>query len=196
VGDSNSDRDMAETCMILSRICHAGNPNRAIVVIHHSLTGRGGAAKSMGADRSSYGRNSKALFAWTRGQINVAPVSEDDNDTLAIACGKNNNGREFPPFAIHLNPDTLIYDLAPTTDLDSWREKNTGSKPDRVTPAAVADLCPSTGATKSALAKLIIDNYATSRATAFRFVERADSSKTIRWDIKKDAFVPILNTAL
>jgi len=35
-----------------------------------------------------YGRNSKVLHAWTRGQINLAPMSEDNNDVLALSCGK------------------------------------------------------------------------------------------------------------
>jgi hypothetical protein len=50
--------------------------------------GRAGSSSAMGADRGSFGRGSKVLFSWVRAQINVAPYSVDDNNTLIIASGK------------------------------------------------------------------------------------------------------------
>ena len=94
-GDLNSDADMRAVCVRLSQLAKRGNPKRALIVLHHALTGRGGASKATGFDRSSFGRNSKVLLAWTRGQINLSPASEHDNETLVVSCGKNSNGREF-----------------------------------------------------------------------------------------------------
>ncbi len=95
-GDLNKDADMKATVQMLARLCRRGNPNRAIIVLHHSLTGKAGAARATGFDRTSFSRNSKTLFAWTRGQINLAPVNADNNDCLIVACGKCSNGKEFP----------------------------------------------------------------------------------------------------
>ena len=74
IGDLNKDDDMRATLKALSRICRKGNPRRAILVLHHALTGKAGAARATGFDRASFGRNSKALFAWTRAQFNIAPL--------------------------------------------------------------------------------------------------------------------------
>jgi RecA-family ATPase len=109
-GDLNKDVDMQETLTALSRLCRMGNPERGIIVIHHALTGRGGAIKATGYDRASFARNSKTLLAWTRGQINLASVDEENYDRLIVACGKCSNGREFQPFAVRLNPDTMLYE--------------------------------------------------------------------------------------
>ena len=63
------------------------------------------------------------LLAWTRAQINVAPGKPDNNETLILACAKNNNGLEFPPFAARLNPETMIYEVDADFDIDAWREE-------------------------------------------------------------------------
>jgi hypothetical protein len=60
-----------------------------------------------GFDRSSFGRNSKVLFMWTRAQINIAPVRPDDNSLLIIASGKCSNSAEFQPFAARLDSHTM-----------------------------------------------------------------------------------------
>ncbi len=118
MGDLNKDCDMAATCQTITRLCRKGNPQRAIIILHHTITGRVGAAKSFGMERAGYGRNSKMLQAWTRAQINLAPMSTEDNDVLAVMCGKCNNGREFPSFAIRLNPATMIYEPALDVDME------------------------------------------------------------------------------
>ncbi len=120
IGDLNKDTDMKATLQLLSRICRKGNPQRGIVVLHHAITGRSGAAKATGYDRASFARNSKSLHAWTRGQINLVSFDEDNYDRLVVACGKCSNGREFQPFAIRLNPDTMIYECDPTANVKEW----------------------------------------------------------------------------
>jgi RecA-family ATPase len=95
IGDPNSDRDMTETVFTLGRLCRSGDPMRAIVLIHHALTGKAGISKAAGWERIGYARNSKVLASWARAQINVAPENEDNNDRLVFVCGKNNDGKEF-----------------------------------------------------------------------------------------------------
>jgi hypothetical protein len=123
IGDLNSDADMIATLRELSRIVWRGNPDRALVLLHHALTGRVGVAKAFGLERAGFARNSKALLGWTRAQINVIPGAEDSNDQLVLTCGKNSNGKEFPSIAVRLNSDTLIYELDTSFDMEGWRQE-------------------------------------------------------------------------
>jgi hypothetical protein len=144
MGDLNSDDHMLNTCRELSRLSKAGNPKRACVVAHHTVVGRAGAVKAVGYDRGSYGRNSKALLGWTRAQINLAPGSPDNNEVLVVSCGKCSNGREFEPFAIRLNPETMIYELHPEFDLEAWLGEYGGQSKQNeplVTIDGVKELC-------------------------------------------------------
>jgi RecA-family ATPase len=88
VDDPNSDRDMQATLSHIGRLTRKHNPKCIAIVIAHARTGRAGSSSAMGADRGSFGRGSKVLFSWVRAQINVAPYSVDDNNTLIIASGK------------------------------------------------------------------------------------------------------------
>src|SRR5688572_8779773 len=69
------------------------NVDRAAVVLHHALTGKLGAARATGYERSSFGRNSKLLQAWTRGQINLAPASAHDNSKLVASKTNSSSTR-------------------------------------------------------------------------------------------------------
>jgi hypothetical protein len=120
-GDLNADADMGATLRELGRVARAGNPDRALILLHHALTGRAGAARAFGLERTGFSRNSKVLQTWTRAMINVIPAQEETNDTVVLACGKNSNGLEFAPVAIRLNTD-MIYELAHDFDIDAWRE--------------------------------------------------------------------------
>jgi hypothetical protein len=97
IGDLNSDRDMVETLSTLGRITRKGNPQRIPMVVHHSLTGKIGAAKATGIDRGSFGRNSKVLHGWARSQINLAPYNAENNEAIIVTSGKCNNAMEFDP---------------------------------------------------------------------------------------------------
>ena len=82
--DLNKDKEMMAVLRLVHRIgCHR-DPKRANVVLHHATTGKAGLAKASGIDRASFGRNSKTLHSWARGQINVAPLNPDDNELLAV----------------------------------------------------------------------------------------------------------------
>jgi 5S rRNA maturation endonuclease (ribonuclease M5) len=181
IGDLNKDADMKLTLQTLSRICRKGNPKRAIVVLHHALTGKAGASKATGFDRASFGRNSKTLHAWTRAQINLAPVDPDTNDRLIVACGKCSNGREFQTFAVRLNPDMMIYECDPTVDVSQWEQDITGAKDTTplMNPDRVRELCAVMGSSKATLAKSIMDDCGCYRGSAYRYITRAEQAKKI-----------------
>jgi hypothetical protein len=189
-GDLNKDADMKATLQVLSRVCRRGNPKRAIIVLHHAITGRGGAAKATGYDRASFARNSKMLHAWARGQINLAPVDPDSNDRLIIACGKCSNGREFQTFAVRLNPDTMIYECDPTVDVSQWERDITGTKDNAplMNPDRVRELCAVTGSSKAALAKSIMDDCGCYRGSAYRYITRAEQSKKITFNKSHETY--------
>jgi hypothetical protein len=183
-GDLNSDVDMRHTLTSMSRLVKIQNPNRATAVLHHALTGKAGAAKAIGWDRSSFGRNSKVLHSWTRGQINVSPGNPDSNDVLVLACGKCSNGREFAPFAVALNPATMIYEVAPGFDLKGWEaeiNRNGHANKIFVPLELVADLAKG-GKAKKELAKAIIDETGCGKTCAYSRIEQAISAKKIHRD--------------
>jgi hypothetical protein len=119
--DLNTDKVMANLLRTLARLSRKLDPKRAVIIVHHAITGKSGAAKATGLDRSSFGRNSKVLQSWARAQINIVPANEDDNGKLLFFCGKNNNGPEFRGFAADLGND-FIYRVDDTFDLDEWKE--------------------------------------------------------------------------
>jgi len=81
-GNLNTDSAMLKTCRTITDLARLGKPDCSIVVLHHTLTGKEGAKKATGYDRASYGRGSKSLQFWTRGQLNVAPGSAENNAKL------------------------------------------------------------------------------------------------------------------
>jgi AAA domain len=119
--DLNSDRCMTETLRELSRITRRGNPKRIPLMLHHAGTGKPGIQKATGFDRSSFGRNSKVLFSWTRAQINVSPGLPNDNSVIVVSSAKCSNAREFEPFAAELDDVTMLYRLKEDFDFDAWQ---------------------------------------------------------------------------
>jgi hypothetical protein len=189
-GDLNKDADMKATLQMLSRVCRRGNPKRAIIVLHHAITGRGGAVKATGYDRASFARNSKMLHAWARGQINLAPVDAENNDRLIIGCGKCSNGREFKTFAVRLNPETMIYEPDPTVDVSQWAKDIAGesNREPLMNPERVGELCRSL-MTKGDLAKAIMDSCGCYRGSAYRYIARAEG-KTIKFNKSNETYCP------
>ncbi|HEY5043694.1 MAG TPA: AAA family ATPase [Verrucomicrobiae bacterium] len=185
-GDLNKDADMKATLQTLSRLCRRGNPQRAIIVLHHSLTGKAGAVRATGYDRASFARNSKTLHAWTRGQINLAPVDADNNDRLIVACGKCSNGKEFPAFGVRLNFE-MIYECDPTIDVSAWQSEMNGKtesadlSPDMVA-GIVAELGKASGAPKKpAIVKALRAETGCVTGSAYRAIERAENAKKIHY---------------
>ncbi len=183
IGDLNKDVDMKATLQILTRISRRTNPMRGILALHHAITGRSGASKAIGYDRSSFARNSKALHSWARGQINIAPVDANNNDRLIFACGKCSNGKEFPPFAVRLDTESMIYECDPDVDIKQWEAEMSGQKSNEalITPEKVADLCCGPK-TRSELVKLIMDESGCSKPTAYRHVFATIKAKKLTFN--------------
>jgi hypothetical protein len=121
--DLNADKEMLNTARDFGRLVKQGNQKRTPLLIHHARTGQAGAASATGFNRGSYARNSKALYGWTRAQINLCPYNENDNDILVVASGKCNNAREFEPFAIELDKESMTYARNDGIDLNEWKER-------------------------------------------------------------------------
>jgi AAA domain len=185
-GDLNKDADMRTTLQTLSRLCRHGNPQRAMMVLHHSLTGKAGAVRATGYDRASFARNSKTLHAWARGQINLAPVDADNNERLIVACGKCSNGKEFPAFGVCLNSE-MIYECDPSIDVSAWQSEMTG-KPEtaNLSPEMVAEIVAELGKTvgapkKPQIVKALRDETGCAASGAYKAIERAERAKKIHY---------------
>jgi phage/plasmid primase-like uncharacterized protein len=153
IGDINKDADMRQSLMAISRLAKYQNPKRAIIILQHALTGQAGHSKAVGFDRASFARNSKTLYNWTRAQINLAPVDENNNDSIIIACGKCSDGQEFPPFAVTLDPETMIYAHDPSVNLDEWRQtvgRKSAGRPASYSPLDILSLIPQVGISNDA----------------------------------------------
>src|SRR5262249_30071907 len=148
----NSDRYMTDTLREISRITKRGNPKRIPVIIHHAGTGKAGILKATGFDRSSFGRNSKVLFSWTRAQINVSPGSPDDNSVIVISSAKCSNAREFEPFGAALDEETMLYRRDENFDLDAWQHSLESPRggAEKLSVEMILSLLPATGSVPKA----------------------------------------------
>jgi len=173
IGDLNKDEDMSNTLLSLTRISKTDNAEMTNIVLHHAITGKIGAAKATGYDRASFGRNSKVLHSWTRGQINVAPGSSSNNSLLVVSCGKCSDGIEFKPFAVRLNPISMIYEIEESFDFDAWQDELAGKQPAKMSILRVSELCSKFPLTKPELVKAIRQDSGCSSASAYRWIEKA-----------------------
>lgn len=190
IGDLNKDADMRATCQAISRMAFHGNAERVPLVVHHALTGRAGAARATGYERASFGRNSKVLHGWSRGQVNIVPGNEDDNDVLVLSCGKNSNGKEFKPFAVRLNPATMIYETDPTFDLEAWGVEIGGvkAKSPVCTVDSVTAALKGGALSKKALTAALIQETGCGKSLAYKCVNAAEEKKQITRDPNTDAY--------
>jgi hypothetical protein len=139
--DLNSDKFMGDTVRDILRVTKRGNPKRLPLVLHHAATGKAGAQKTTGWDRSSFGRNSKVLQIKARAVINVAPAQPDDNSVIIVASGKCNNMPEFEAFAARLSFETMLYARDDDFDMEGWRQEvGTQTSKSSVKPQIVREL--------------------------------------------------------
>ena len=190
IGDLSKDVDMMRTCNAIGSISRAGNPERAILIATHALTGLAGIKKAFGFEAAGFGRNSKVLQFWSRAFINAFPAAEDYS-ILGISCGKNNNGKIFSPFAVRLDPDTKIYELEPDFDMDALREQveRGPKKRDKYSPEIIAEMDwpePTGGGERGQLdKKQLIDavkqETGCSKTTAYRLIDMAVINRLIKY---------------
>jgi putative DNA primase/helicase len=174
--------EMLAAVSACSRVARYANPRRSPILLHHALPGSAGAQRAVGMERATYGRDSKILHQLARSVINLTAISEDSNDQLLVTCGKCSDGREFHPFIIRLNPDTLIYECDPSANVPevletvaSKKQAKSACPPDRV-----RELTNLAGSTKAELAQAIMDDCGIWKTNAYRHIARALKHKTVR----------------
>ena len=181
VNDLNSDMDMRAVVLAISTLTRAGNLSRVPLLLHHSLTGKIGAARAVGWDKASYGRNSKVLQAWTRAQINLAPRSGDDPNLLIMSCGKNNNGGLFSDLGLRFDEQLGIYVEDYSFDPEEFRREVgiSTSKCKIVTAEDVATRCED-GIPKPKLVARIKEDFGIQQRAAYDAVNRAEAAGLIK----------------
>jgi hypothetical protein len=184
IGDLSKDVDMQATCCEIGRISRAGNPERAIVIAAHAITGLAGMKKAWGFEAAGFGRGSKVLQFWTRAQINAIPATED-HSILGLICGKNNDGKMFSPFAVRLNPDTMIYEPNPDFDMEAFQEHLTTTekkKKPKFNVEMVKELVKFSGELDMAgLAKLIQKKTGCGKSRSYELVHEGRKAKIFRF---------------
>jgi hypothetical protein len=188
IGDLSKDVDMMATCNAISRVSRVGNPERAIVISAHAITGVAGMKKAFGFEAAGFGRGSKVLGFWTRAQINTFPATEDYS-VLGLTCGKLNDGKMFSPFAVRLNPAGL-YEPEPDFDMDALRDQLDHGKREAppIEETLRKVLKPLQQYDKAQVAKLIMKDKGISQATAYRWVDKGEKMNVLRYIKKIDCY--------
>ena len=183
----NNDGEMLSTCRGLHKLATMRRPTNDVIILHHSLAGKAGMKKAIGADAGSYGKGSKAFTQWLRGQLNIASASNDGSD-LVVACGKNSNGPWFEPFGIMLNSATMVYEVNPHFDLGAWKESiGVGEMPEvkKLNATAVGELAGPIAIPKTELVGLIMDEYGVAKSRAYKVIAEAEAAGSIVRDGRK-----------
>lgn len=197
-GDSENDSvQTRRTVQAIFEFCHAWSRKTAILVVHHSKPGREAAAGAMGWDRGSYARGSKALMAAARSQINVAPGDEEGR-SLVIACGKNNNGKKFTPFAVSLG-EGMVYQKVQDFDAEKWKTEVAGRKRGSgplIDPSSVFCRLPEDKSEVSSadVVRGIMDTHGCAERSAQRAIARAVESGKIT--VRKESYGCVKRTYL
>jgi protein gp37 len=171
-GSMNSDSTIRAVCKAITELSRGGNPDCSIIVVHHALTGKAGAKKATGMDRTSFGKGSKELHSWTRGQINVAPRSGDDPRKLIISCGKNSDGAEFVPFGVRLDVTTMIYELDPEFEQETETERQFGDER-KPSPQSVLRLVEEKPMKRPQLIEAVMDRFGCGKSSAYTLISTA-----------------------
>lgn len=188
----NSDQDMIAGLSWISRLTKTGRPQRAPIIIHHASPGRDTAARAVGYDRASFGRNSKATLGWSRSIINVVPGAEDCQ-TLILSPGKVSDAAPWPEFAIRLNPQNMVYEKLTSEEfrLGEWKSDISKKNGSTMSPAEVAVLCEG-GKSKQELVELIQLHHECGKATAYRLIGKAETRRAILYFEEKDLYLPTI----
>jgi hypothetical protein len=188
--DLNSDKFMGDTLREITRVTRRGNPKRTPLAIHHATTGKAGAQKTTGWDRSSFGRNSKVLFAWARAQINIAPAKGEDNSIIIVASAKCNDAPEFEPFAARLNFETMLYEVDGDFDMTAWREDVLGVQPARESIRETLQrlLAPGREYDKKVIVKLIMEDKGVGKSRSYAMVDEGKARRVLRFNKVQETY--------
>ena len=178
IGDLNKDEDMTATLLTLSRLTRAGNLSACPLCCTMRLQARPAPPGPLAMTAHPSGATPR-YHSWTRGQLNVAPGSPDSSDTLVLSCGKVSNGKEFAPFAVRLNPETMIYEVAEDFDMEGWKRDVTGKRVKRnVKPETVRELVAE-NPTRPALVRAIMAETGCGKSAAYEATEKAEQLRVV-----------------
>jgi hypothetical protein len=183
IGNLNSDEDMRSTIREISHIVYTGNPERTVIIVTHALTGTAGMKRAFGFEGSSFGRNSKVLFNWTRGFVNAVPGNEEKT-IIVLSNPKVSDGKPFENFAIELNGD-LIFELRPDFDIDTFLEQIEKPKKERrkFDPEIIAEIeWPKPELSKKRLAVAIMEETGCKSSRAYELIDEAVIRRVIRYN--------------
>ena len=121
VGEANSDEDTRATIGILRRMLHKVNPEAGLVILAHARTGIRNIAQAFGYDAANFGKGSKALYNSARCVWNLAPGGESDSPPIVCVHAKSNDYPMQKPFALRLDPNTMLYTPVAGFDLEAWQ---------------------------------------------------------------------------
>ncbi|MCX7010457.1 MAG: AAA family ATPase, partial [Kiritimatiellaeota bacterium] len=122
-GDPNDNGAARASVQQLMRLAREGNLDAGVVVITHSRTGAGNIAQAVGYNAANYMRGAKALFDCSRVVVNLAPGDESVHPPVVVACSKANDSIRFDPFALRLDPRTMLYGCDSEFDINAWRDE-------------------------------------------------------------------------
>ncbi len=120
-GEANNDEDARGTLQILNRLVRQVDHQAAMIILAHSRTGVKNIAQAVGFEGANFGKGSKALYSAARCVWNLVPSDETENPGIVAFHAKNNNGPRSKPFCVRLDPETMLYELDLSFDLDAWQ---------------------------------------------------------------------------
>lgn len=176
--DENNNNDMRLFCQQAREIAAAGNPDAAIIICHHSRTGRIAMKGASGYDRAAFGRGAKSLYNKSRSALNIVRGSETDENILVCIPAKCNDGKLPDRFAVQFDEHEGIYKPIIDFDWESWEEslepsKSGGRTQKAKTNDVVAALAGERGLTNTELVEKIIKDAGCSESTAQRRITDA-----------------------
>ena len=121
-GEGNKDEDARLTHSILSRLLRKATPgDSTMIVMAHSRMGAKNLMTATGYDSGNYGKGSKALQAISRCYWNIAPGDETETPPVLLFNPKASNYLPYPPIAMRLDSETMLYSRDSAFDFDAWQ---------------------------------------------------------------------------
>lgn len=122
-GEANSDEDARATLSAIRRLLRKVNNSAALGILAHARTGARNIIQAIGYDAANFGKGSKALYSSARCVWNLAPGDETENPALVCVHAKSNDSPRIPPFAVSLDPETMLYSREAGFDFEAWQSE-------------------------------------------------------------------------
>ncbi len=119
-GEANADDANRYTHTTLSCLMRKASPGASMIVLAHSRMGAKNYMTATGYDAGNYGKGSKALQAISRCAWNIGPGDESETPPVLLFNFKASNGVPYPPVALRLDAETMLYNRDAAFDFDAW----------------------------------------------------------------------------